>query len=125
MPKNTMNTAITVIKKDPVKGRGVYAAEKIDKGELVEVCELIIIDLDEVQGNLERYVYQYSARKAAIALGNGSLYNHSKKNNCDFTINPRKRHLYIRAIKTINPGEELTINYRYDASLKKKFRLLD
>lgn len=113
------------IKKDPVKGRGVYASEKISKGEVIEVCELILVDLKNISGILERYAYYYNSKKAAIALGNGSLFNHSKKANADFTLNHKQRRLYIRAKKTINPGEEITINYRYDAPLRRKFKLMD
>lgn len=112
-----------VIKKDPVKGRGVYASQDIAKGEVIEICELIVIKLQDVPPDLEGYVYHYNKSKAAVALGNGSLYNHSKKANCDFYYNPRKSHLYIRAKKAIKKGTEVTINYRYDASTKKRFNI--
>ncbi len=114
-----------VIKKDALKGRGVYASEKISKGEIIEVCELIIVDLENISGELERFAYQYTKTKAAIALGNGSLFNHSKNANSDFSINHRQQRLYIRAKKTINPGDEITINYRYDAPLRRKYNLID
>lgn len=113
----------TEIQSDPIKGRGVYATEKILRDEIIEICELIIVDLDDVSGALEGYVYQYSKSKAAIALGNGSLYNHAKNCNADFYYDSKKRYLYIRAKKTIKSGQEITINYRYDASSKRKFRI--
>lgn len=114
-----------VIKKDPVKGRGVYASEKISKGELIEVCELIIVDMENISGELERYAYYYTRNQAAIALGNGSLFNHSQKANSEFSINYKQQRLYIRAKKTIKPGDEITINYRYDAPLRKKYKLIE
>ncbi|MFP5385529.1 MAG: SET domain-containing protein-lysine N-methyltransferase [Bacteriovoracia bacterium] len=114
----------TIIKRDPIKGRGVYALQLITKGELIETCELIILDLEHVQDDLEGYVYQYSKRKAAVALGSGSLYNHSDSSNCIFYFNYRKKQLLFKACKDIEPGQEITINYGYDRQSKKKFNII-
>lgn len=113
----------TKVLKDKRKGRGLYANTEISKGELIEVCELILMDMEEVQDSLEGYVYGYSRNKAAIALGNGSLLNHSDKSNSDFYFNYRKKQLCITAKKKISPGEEITINYGYDQKTKRKFRI--
>ena len=113
----------TAIRKDPLKGRGVFAIEGFKRGELVECCELILMDLKEVRDTLEGYVYQYSKNKAAVALGNGSLFNHSKKANCEFYFHYAKKLLYVRAKKLIPPGQEITINYGYDTALKERFKI--
>ncbi len=112
-----------VIQKHPIKGRAVFATEPIMKGEIIETCELLLLKLESVPEELEGYAYQYSKGTAAIALGNGSLLNHSKKANCDFSFNYKKQHLYIRAKKVIKAGEEITINYRYDSESKKRFKI--
>ena len=91
---------------------------------MVEVCELILLDLDQVQDDLEGYVYQYSKRKAAVALGNGSLFNHSDSSNCTFYFNYRKKQLVIEAIRDIEAGKELTINYGYDMKTRKRFNII-
>lgn len=114
----------TIIKRDPIKGRGVFALQPIRKGEVVEVCELILIDLDQVQADLEGYVYQYSKTKAAVALGNGSLFNHSDSSNCIFYFNFRKKQLIVEACKDIEVGQELTINYGYDRNSRQKFNII-
>lgn len=113
----------TKVLKDKKKGRGLYADSEIKKGELIEVCELILMNLNEVQDSLEGYVYGYTKTKAAIALGNGSLLNHSDKSNSDFYFNYRKQQLCITAKKKISPGEEITINYGYDEKTKRKFNI--
>lgn len=113
----------TLIKKDQKKGRGVFASEKITKGELIEACHLILMDLDDVSGALEGYVYQYTDDKAAVALGNGSLLNHSDEANSDFYFDYRKKMLLIEAVRTIHPGEEITINYRYAPQDRERFNI--
>lgn len=114
----------TKILKDTRKGRGLYASSSIKRGELIEVCELILLNMDEVNGSLESYVYGYTKNKAAIALGNGSLLNHSDRSNSDFSFDYKKKLLLIKARKDISPGEEITINYGYSKELKKKFNLI-
>ena len=110
---------------DPVKGRGVFAEEEIQKGQVIEVCELLLMKLDDVPDVLEGYVYQYNQRQAAVALGNGSLYNHHSRANSEFHFNHQKKLLIIRAKRLIHPQEEITINYGYNKSQKRKFRICD
>lgn len=114
----------TIIKKDLKKGRGVFSSTKINKGELIESCHLIILDLKDVTGTLEGYVYQYSNHQAAVALGNGSLLNHSDEANSDFHFDYRRKVLLIKAIKPIAAGEEVTINYRYSSDDREKFQII-
>lgn len=114
----------TKILKDSVKGRGVYADQDIKKASRIEECHLLLIDYDEITEGLEGYVYEFSKRKAAIALGNGSLYNHSSQPNASFYFNYSKKILYIEATKDIESGEEITINYGYRKSDREKFHIV-
>lgn len=111
------------IKRDPVKGRGVYAHEIIHKGEIIEVCNLLIVDEEEIGDHLSRYVFHYKANFLAIVLGNGSLYNHSKKPNVTCYFDYKKEVLIFEAKKTINPGEELLINYGYSKAELKQYNI--
>jgi SET domain-containing protein len=79
--------------------------------------------MDQVSSPLEGYVYEYSKNKAAVALGNGSLLNHSDKANSDFEFDYKKKMLLIRAIRSISPGEEVTINYRYNPDDRTRFQI--
>ena len=110
-----------IIQKDPEKGRGVYARDFIPKGNINEVCQLLIFPLKSVPEELEGYVYEYTKGKVALALGNGSLYNHSDKSNARFYFNYQKKLLYIEAKRAIAPGEEITLNYGYDKATRKRF----
>ena len=112
------------IKKIPNKGRGIFTSKVIHKGEIIEKCELLIIRGNDVPASLEPYVFQYTRNKVAIALGNGSLYNHSEKPNCEFFFKSKEK-LYFRAIRKIKRGEELTINYGYSKELKQRFNLIN
>jgi uncharacterized protein len=47
----------------------------------------------------------------AIALGNGSLYNHQLQPNANFILDLENHTIDIEAIKDIAPGEEITLNY--------------
>lgn len=99
------------------KGRGVFASKTFKKGDLIEVCPVIEISKKDHQalvGNLlENYTFVWNASKktAAIVLGYGSLYNHSKKCNADYTKNLKEKIMLFKAIKTIKNGEEITIDY--------------
>lgn len=71
----------TVIKSAKLKGRGVYARDFFQKGELIEKSELILLNLNEVQSDLEGYIYQYTKKNAALALGRSFTLT-IKKNIC-------------------------------------------
>jgi hypothetical protein len=109
------------IKVDPIKGRGVYTEGSIRKGSIIEVCQLLILSDQEVQGKLEGYVYEFSDSQYALALGNGSLYNHSDNPNAAFEMDYEKRLLTLKALKSIKDSEEIVIDYGYDEVDKKRF----
>jgi len=61
---------------------------------------------------LNYYVYPWrSTRGAAIALGFGSIYNHSYSPNADWKQNFRTKCMVYRAVKNIKKGQEITVNY--------------
>lgn len=113
----------TQIKIDPVKGRGVYAVHHFKKESIIEKCQLIVFDIKDLQGILEGYVFEYSKKKVALALGNGSLYNHSDQSNAFCTIDYKKNILEVKTKRAIKPGEEITIDYGYSPSERKKFKI--
>jgi hypothetical protein len=95
-------------------GRGVRAIAAIAEGSEIEVCELIIVPAEQLQ-NLDRttlYGYYYGWGSAgAVALGCGSLYNHSAHPNADYVKDFDASVVRIVALREIHPGDEIRIDY--------------
>lgn len=105
--------------KMPAAERGVFAAADLKKGDLIEICP--IIEIPETQVKLLRktdlinYYFRVGMynERVAIALGYGSLYNHSYSPNADFETNLEERIIQFIALKNINKDEEITIDYNF------------
>ncbi|WP_426958358.1 SET domain-containing protein-lysine N-methyltransferase [Muricoccus radiodurans] len=109
------------------RGRGVLADRRIEAGELVERSPVLIIPhADRAAADsmitftyvfmwehdtVEEDLYKHEGR-AAIALGYTSLLNHSYTPNCTFIRHIDELLLDLVALRTIEPGEELTIDYQ-------------
>jgi len=105
------------VKRTRAKGRGVFAKVLIPAGTVFERAPLLIIPAKEVleceHGDfLYHYVFEYHSgkNKVALALGFGSLYNHSyQPNACHDDVGRQVKE--YRALRDIQKGEEITINY--------------
>lgn len=101
----------------PNKGRGLCTDFFIKEGAIVEVSPAIITekcDEEHISNTvLDNYWYVWDADKgqSAFALGCGSLFNHSYDPNCKYTRNFESKEIIFTAIRDIQPGDELTINY--------------
>ena len=107
------------------KHRGVFARKKIKKGEVIEICPVIIMPkrdqkiLDKT--NLFSYYFYWGRNNtSAIALGYGSLYNHSYTPNAEYEENVRKKVIVFKAIRNIKKGEEILTNYNGNSDSKEK-----
>lgn len=112
------------VRESPVHGRGVFSAKKIRRGEIIEVCPVIVVNREKIR-HLEKtelgdYYFVWEKGHAAIALGFGSLYNHSYKPNAKYTETPDGKKIEVRATKTIRLGEEIFVNYNGDPECKTK-----
>jgi hypothetical protein len=99
-------------------GRGVFASTDIGADETIEVTLMLVIDSAFMAWvlrltPLRNYFFQWGTnrRKAAIALGFGSLYNHSFEPNAVYEKNIEKGVIEFSARQDIQKGEEITINY--------------
>ena len=111
------------VKKDPVKGRGIYALSNIKSNVVLEKCHLLILHESEVHDLLDRYVFSYSKHHVALALGNGSLYNHSSKPNAYCYFTDDREQLIFETLRPIKKGEEILINYGYSKKDLKRFKI--
>lgn len=127
IPPASLSAAISVLETSlPVrvvpiagKGRGVVAARRILGGELIESAPVVLVPACEtakLDGTvLDHYVYDW-ADGLAIALGNGSIYNHSYTPNAIYARRLDTRALEYTALRDIDEGEEVLINYNGDAN---------
>ena len=93
-------------------GRGVFAVDTIGAGEEIERCPMLIADGEQgaaLERGAEGYVFRWGETATALALGYGSLYNHSYDPNA--TTLETSDELVITAVRDIAPGEEIFINY--------------
>jgi SET domain-containing protein len=102
------------------KGRGVFARRAIPDGTVIERVPVLLVPLRGALGNghdsvLSRYCFLRSGTTVALALGYGSLYNHSYRPNARYEEDGPDSMLF-RAIRDIAKGEEITINYNGEAS---------
>lgn len=95
------------------KGRGVFARRAIREGEAFETCPVLILPPEVIEAPsavLSSYVFDWGDGHLALALGYGSLYNHSYEPNARYEDIGRRAKRFV-AIREIAAGEEITINY--------------
>ena len=106
------------------KGRGVYSSIHISKGDVIESAPVIICSSVERKilhdTRLHDYYFLWQDDQCAIALGYGSLYNHSEKPNAEFIFDYEDKSIDFEAIRDIEPGEEILINYQDDEASEFK-----
>ena len=102
-------------------GKGVYAGENIKKGEVIEIAPILILqfsDFIDTKWNLLFEYYFWMDDFVVLALGYGSLYNHSKTPNSKYDIDRENKTLTITAIKDINKDQEIYFDYSGSSSSK-------
>ena len=109
------------------RGRGVVADAPIRAGALIERSPVLVIPTPDrtasdgtivftyvfmwEHGTVEEDLYKHTGR-AAIALGYTSLLNHSYTPNCEFIRHIDDLAIDLVALRPIDAGEELTIDYQ-------------
>ena len=100
-------------------GRGVFAKRDIKKDELIEKCPVIEVPKYDVSNVRESILVTYffyfgkNKQRLAIALGFGSIYNHSYKPNATYKIRHKEKTIDFIALKNIKKDDEITVNYNY------------
>ncbi len=108
------------------RGRGVFTAELIAPGDIIEICHVIVFPPDDLEKIHETHLHDYyflwgeNMDHGAIALGYGSLYNHAAEPNAEYELDFDDQVITIQCIRAILPGEEITIDYQPDPDYKGK-----
>jgi uncharacterized protein len=112
--------SLVTVKDAPGKGRGVFAQKNLKKGEVIETCPVIVLPAEEIDAleltQLYNYYFAWGAdsKDAAIALGYGSLYNHSYTPNARYYKDFDNSLIKYVCITDIQKDEEITISYNCD-----------
>jgi len=101
-------------------GRGVFTKEKIPADTVIETAPVIVmtaadrIHLDKTP--LHDYIFEWGKDKkqCCMALGLVPIYNHSYKSNCEYFMDFDDATMFVKTVRAIQEGEELTINYNGD-----------
>jgi SET domain-containing protein len=97
-----------------IHGRGVFAIGRIAPGDIIEVCPVLRFPADQRIHIDQTLIFEYYfewAGDGALALGFGSLYNHSGTPNAEYLKDTERDTVTVRAIATIEAGEEITFSY--------------
>jgi uncharacterized protein len=105
-------------------GLGLFATKPIKKGTRIirYFGPLLDCDKDEDDAVENKYLFQLTNRwtiDGSVRQNVARYINHGCKPNAESDVKPRKRKVFIRAIKNIEPGEE--INYDYGTEYFKEF----
>ncbi|MBE9237921.1 SET domain-containing protein-lysine N-methyltransferase [Anabaena aphanizomenioides LEGE 00250] len=104
-----------VVRDTEIKGRGVFAQRDFELGEIIDIANVIVIPKQQVKlithTVLCNYYFGWHGESGAIALGYGSLFNHSYQPNALYVKKFDQQVIEIIAYKYIREGQEITINY--------------
>lgn len=93
------------------KGRGVFARRFIPAETVIERVPVLTVPAEDLEATaLAGHCFVWGRDTVGLPLGYGSLYNHSyRPNACQEDRAPQTK--IFRALRDIQPGEEITINY--------------
>jgi len=100
-------------------GLGLFATKPIKKGEkIIRYFGPILDSKKEDEDAIEnKYLFELTNRwtiDGSVRENVARYINHSCKPNAESDVKPRKRKVFIRAIKNIEPGEEINYDYGTD-----------
>jgi len=107
-------------------GRGVFCGTDISEGSLIEICPVLTVSPEDMnllkRTSLYDYYFEWNedAKSGAIALGFGSIYNHSTNPNARYLVDYENDDMQVIALRDIPVGEEICFNYNGDPKDKKK-----
>ena len=107
-------------------GRGVFTRKPIPADTVIEISPVIVMSKEDRilldKTLLHDYIFEWGKDKdqCCMALGLIPMYNHSYQSNCEYFMNFDDDTIFIKTVKKIDAGAELTINYNGDWNDPKK-----
>src|SRR5690349_8559946 len=100
-------------------GLGLFATKPIKKGTKIVRYFGPLLDCKKKKDDAieNKYLFELTNRctiDCSVRKNIARYINHACKPNAESDVRPRKRKVYIRAIKTIEPGEEIRYDYGTD-----------
>src|SRR5437868_12827999 len=100
-------------------GLGLFATKPIKKGtKIVRYFGPLLDSRKKKDDAIEnKYLFELNGRwtiDGSVRENIARYINHACKPNAESDVRPRKRRVYIRAIKNIEPGEEINYDYGTD-----------
>lgn len=108
----------------PIHGRGVFCSHPLTAGDVIEICPALVLPHEEIElltrSELFGYYFLWGEQsdQCAIALGYGSLYNHSEDPNAVFEPDFTDDTIVFIAQRDISAGEEITVDYQAGATVR-------
>ena len=115
MASKSKSTPALQIRVSPLGGRGVFAGRLYRKGDVIETCPTLNRHDDDWGGNATTdYSFGGNNSNSLLALGYGSLYNHSDDASAEYSIQDDDNVMVFKAKRTVKPNEEITVDYGSD-----------
>ncbi len=95
-------------------GKGVFALKDIKIGEIIEIVPILVMDFQEfidTKWNKLFGYYFWLDDFVILALGYGSLYNHSKNPNAKYEVKRADETITFTALRNIKKDEEILFDY--------------
>ncbi|KAH8104815.1 hypothetical protein BXZ70DRAFT_998726 [Cristinia sonorae] len=115
-PPDHLNSTGCRIAYSEGKGRGVYASRDISAGTLIEISPVLLFTQNEYKEHgqftvLDHYTFKWPDGRMALALGLGSLFNHSESPNVSFQLDTDTESIRYVTSRYVAAGQELYIFY--------------
>jgi hypothetical protein len=101
-------------------GRGVFTNQSIPPETVIEISPVIVMNMEDRihldKTKLHDYIFEWGTEKdkCCMALGFIPMYNHSYASNCEYFMDFSEEIIFVKTVRQIEKGEEVTINYNGD-----------
>lgn len=98
-------------------GLGLFATKPIKSGKKIIRYKGPLVTNDEAEKLDNKYLFEVSKKWTINGAGRANIAryaNHACKPNAESDVSAKKRRVIIRAIRDIEPGEEITYDYGDD-----------